>query len=206
MEVDWCFDEGVETLINQINTGLRCATYTRNPMSGGETVDTAMRIVLRTGLSREAYASWHQRQPGEQTWYNFQQFMREQCRLHRLTSATAGSFGFGGNANEATEDDARFEGFVANVGAAHAANQNVVQTLVHRNNMQANAITQMQQQISQLAAAGVQVLDAPPVQYQQQPYNPRQNNNNGRYGRGGGRGNGRGGGGQGAGRGGARGG
>ena len=42
MEADWSFDEGVETLINQINTSLRYATYTRNAMSDRETVDTAM--------------------------------------------------------------------------------------------------------------------------------------------------------------------
>ena len=76
-EADWSFDEGVETLINQINTSLRYATYTRNPMSDRETVDTAMRIVSKIGLFREAHASWYQREPGEQTRYNFQQFMRE---------------------------------------------------------------------------------------------------------------------------------
>ena len=41
--------------------------------------------------------------------------------------------------NEAAEDTA-FEGYVANVGAAQAANQNVVQTLIQHNNVQANAI------------------------------------------------------------------
>ena len=130
--------------------------------------------------------------------------MREQCRLHRLTSATAGSFGYGGNANEAAED-ASFEGYVASVGAAQAANQNVVQTLIQRNNVQASAITQMQQQLAQMVAVGVQAAAVPPVQYQQQQY-PRQNNCNNRNGQGGGRGNGRGGGGRGAGRGGGRGG
>ena len=42
MEADGSFDDGVETLINQINTGLRYATYTRNPMSDQETADIAM--------------------------------------------------------------------------------------------------------------------------------------------------------------------
>ena len=93
--------------------------------------------------------------------------MREQCRLHRLTSATAGSFGYGGNASEAA-GDAAFEGYVANVGAAQAANQNVVQTLIQRNNVQPSAITQMQQQLAQMTAAGVQAPAVPPVQYQQQ--------------------------------------
>ena len=168
MEADRSFDEGVKTLINQINTSFRYATYTRNPMIDRETVDTAMQIVLRTGPPREVYASWHQRQPVEQTWYNFEQFTRDQCSLHRLTSATAGSFGYGGNANEAAEDDARFKGCVANAGAAQAANQNMVQTIIQRNNVQASAITQMQQQLAQLAAAGVQAPAAPPVQYKQQ--------------------------------------
>ena len=106
-----------------------------------------MRIALRTSLFRKTYESWHQRELVEQTWFNFQEFMREQCRLHCLTSATAGSFGYGGNENKAAED-AACEGYVANVGTAQAANQNVVQTLVQRNNMQANAITQMQQQLA----------------------------------------------------------
>ena len=108
-----------------------------------------MQIVLKTGIYIEAYAIWHQRQPAEQTWYHFGQFVREQCRLHHLTSTTAGSFGYGGNANEAAED-ARLKGYVVNVGAAQVANQNIVQTLVARNNMQANAITQLQQHIVQL--------------------------------------------------------
>ena len=50
-------------------------------------------------------------------------------------------------------EDAQFEGYVANVGAAQAANQNTVQQLVARNNMQANAISQLQQQHAQMAAA-----------------------------------------------------
>ena len=57
IETNWSFEDGVETLINQINTGLRYATYTRNPMNNQETVNIAIRIVLRTGLSREAYVS-----------------------------------------------------------------------------------------------------------------------------------------------------
>ena len=121
-----------------------------------------MRTVLRTGISREAYATWHQRIPAKQTWFNFQEFMREQCRFHRLTSATAGSFGYGGNANKAAED-AAVEGYAANAGAAQAANQNVVQTLIQRNNVQASAITQMQQQLAQIAAAGIQVAAVSPV-------------------------------------------
>ena len=76
--------------------------------------------------------------------------MRKQCRLHPLTSVTAGSFGYKGNANEAAEA-ARFESYVANVGAVQAANKNAVQTLVQRNNMQVTAITQMQQQLAQFA-------------------------------------------------------
>ena len=147
MEADWSFNECVETLINQTNTSLRYATYIRNAMGDCETVDCAMRIVLKTGLFREAYATWHQRILAEQTWFNFQEFMREQCRLHRLTLATAESFGYGGNANKAAED-AAFVGYVANIGAAQAAHQNMVQTLVQRNNVQASAITQMQQQLA----------------------------------------------------------
>ena len=61
MEADWSFDNGVKTLIHQINTGLRYAGYTRNPMSDQKTVDIAMQIVLKIGLFREAYAIWHQR-------------------------------------------------------------------------------------------------------------------------------------------------
>ena len=89
-------------------------------------------------------------------------FVREQYCLHRLTSATAGSFGYGGNANKAAED-ARFEGYVANIGAAQAANQNTIQQLVVRNNMQENAISKMQQRLAKLAATGVQPPAAPPV-------------------------------------------
>ena len=92
--------------------------------------------------------------------------MREQCRLHRLTSATDGSFGYEGNTNEAAED-ARFEGYMANVGTAQAANQNTIQQLVARNNMHANAITQIQHQIAQLAATTAQPPAAPPFQYEQ---------------------------------------
>ena len=33
MEADWSFDDSVKTLINQINTRLRYATYKRNPMN-----------------------------------------------------------------------------------------------------------------------------------------------------------------------------
>ena len=42
MQADWSFDDGGEILINQINTGLRYATYTRNPMTEPERVNIAM--------------------------------------------------------------------------------------------------------------------------------------------------------------------
>ena len=58
MEADWSFDEGVEILINQINMSLRYATYTQNAMGDRETADCAMRIVSRTIIFREAYATW----------------------------------------------------------------------------------------------------------------------------------------------------
>ena len=67
MEADWSFDNGVKTLINQINTRLMYATYTRNPMNDQETVNIAMQIVLKSGLFIEAYSTWHAGQPVEQT-------------------------------------------------------------------------------------------------------------------------------------------
>ena len=76
MEADWIFDDGVKTLINQINSVLKFASFTGAPISDHETVDMAIRIVLKTGLFREAYAAWHARQTVDKTWYEFQVLMR----------------------------------------------------------------------------------------------------------------------------------
>ena len=67
MEADWRFGDGVETLVNQINTGLRYATHTRNSVNDQETVNIAMQIALKSGLFIEAYSTWHAGQPVEQT-------------------------------------------------------------------------------------------------------------------------------------------
>ena len=75
MEADWKSNNGVEALINQISTGLRHATFTGYPISNQETVDITMHIVLKKGLFREAYATWHAKDPAERTWYNFLQFV-----------------------------------------------------------------------------------------------------------------------------------
>ena len=55
IEVDWNFNDGVEALINQVNTGLRYAAFTRYPISDPDAVNIAMHIVLKAGLFREAY-------------------------------------------------------------------------------------------------------------------------------------------------------
>ena len=57
MEADWNFDNGVETLINQFNTGLKYATFTGNAIGKQETIGIAMMIVLKAGLFRWAYAN-----------------------------------------------------------------------------------------------------------------------------------------------------
>ena len=106
-----------------------------------------------------------------------------------------GDYGYGGNVAHAGAEDARFEDYVANVGAAQAANQNTVQKLVARKNIQVNAITQLQQQHVQMVEAMNQAPAALPIQHQQQwyqPLNPQRANGNKQ---GGNRGNGRGGGG-----------
>ena len=41
MEADWNYNNGVEALINHINTGLRYATLTRYPITDPETVNIA---------------------------------------------------------------------------------------------------------------------------------------------------------------------
>ena len=59
-----------------------------------------------------------------------------------------GYYGYGGNVTQqATEEkDAKVEQYVANVSAAHSANQNSIQQLVARKNMQAVQIIRLQQQ------------------------------------------------------------
>ena len=44
-------------------------------------------------------------------------------------------FGYGGNAAQEAEQDAKFEGYVVNVSTAQSANHNTVQELVVQNNM-----------------------------------------------------------------------
>ena len=95
--------------------------FHRSANSDNKTVSMTIRIVLKTGLFREAYAAGYARQTVDKTWYDFQVLMCKQCCLHRLTSETAGSFGYGKNTHDAA-DNAAFEGMVANGGAARAAN------------------------------------------------------------------------------------
>ena len=55
-------------------------------------------------------------------------------------------FGYAGNAAHEAAEDARFEGYVANIGTAQAVNQNTMQQIVARHNMQAGQISQLQHQ------------------------------------------------------------
>ena len=77
IDADWNSNNGVAALVNHINTRLRYATFAGYPITDWETVDMAMRIVLKTGMFREAYATWHAKPPVKRTSYNFSQFIRE---------------------------------------------------------------------------------------------------------------------------------
>ena len=94
-------------------------------------------------------------------------FICKQYRINPLTLATAGDYGYSGNgAQQANaEEDTKFEGYVTNVSAVQSTNQNVMQQLVARNNMQGGQVTQLQQQ---MLVAMNQPPDIPPNQYQQQ--------------------------------------
>ena len=77
MEADWNFNNNVEALINQLDTGLKYTTFIRYPVTNPETVDIAMRIVLKTGLFREAYSTWHAKSLVERAYYNCSQIVRD---------------------------------------------------------------------------------------------------------------------------------
>ena len=55
-------------------------------------------------------------------------------------------FGYGGNTAHEAAEDARFEGYVANIGTAQAVNQNTKRQIVARHNMQAGQMVQLQHQ------------------------------------------------------------
>ena len=79
-----------------------------------------MRVIVNTCLFKEAYVTWHRRDAYLRTWFLFMTFVCKQCRMDRLTSVTAGDFGYGGNpAHQANaEEYAKFKGYVVNVSAA----------------------------------------------------------------------------------------
>ena len=75
----------------------------------------------------------------------FMTFIHEQFRINRLTLATARDFGYRGNAVQQTniEENQNSKVYIANVGATQFVNQNDMQQLVTKKNMQANQIIQL---------------------------------------------------------------
>ena len=75
----------------------------------------------------------------------FMTFIHEQFRIDRLTLAMARNFGYRGNAVQQTniEENQNSEGYIVNVSATQFVNQNDMQQLVIKDNMQANQIIQL---------------------------------------------------------------
>ena len=55
MKADWNANDGIEILINQINSVLVYATFTNFLISDIDTVDMGLQIVLKTGLFQTSY-------------------------------------------------------------------------------------------------------------------------------------------------------
>ena len=126
MEANWNPNDSIEPLIIKINTGLLYATFAQFFISNRDTVNMGMCVITKTCLFKNAYMDWHCYTALQRAWFHFMTFIRAQCRINRLVSTTAGDFNYGGNATQQAteEEDTQFGRYIANISAAHSANQN----------------------------------------------------------------------------------
>lgn len=222
MEKDWHPNDGIQTLINQISSGIEYAHFAGQAITDMEAVDIGIRVIMKCGLFTHDYELWQQQL--DKSWLNFRTFWKGRAKLKKKT-VRAGQLGFGMNAEEIADEESTrlFEQSVDQFGQAHAATQASIQSLTANNtsltNNVATSVTQLQQQMNNIQAQIQAFAMAsqtrppappaaqqtqyqmplqqyyPPPQYQQQPQNTPRNYNGGRGQ--GGRGTGRGGGGRG---------
>ena len=221
MEAEWHPNDGIQKLINQINTGREYAHFANQAIGDPEAVDIALRVLMHCGLFAVEYADWQAQ--ADKSWLNFKNFWKVKCRLKKKT-VRAGQIGYGMSSLEgaAQEDEAlrQYEDTVDQFSNAHLATQDAIKQLTTTNsNLSSNVASEigqlrqhmnMMQQTFQLAMAGMgrtqqpaPQYQPPPQQYQQPPQatqyrpqgNPQGRGNAGRGGAGrgfGGRGRGRG--------------
>ena len=58
MKKEWTFGNGLEVLINQIEDARLYATFTGSPINDVTAVDTAVGLILRSGLFANEYTKW----------------------------------------------------------------------------------------------------------------------------------------------------
>ena len=94
MKKEWTFGDGLEVLINQIKDERLYATFTRSPINNVTTVDTAVGLILRTGLFANEYTEWTARKAAQKSWAHFKDFWNDKCQIKRTTRIAAGQFGY----------------------------------------------------------------------------------------------------------------
>ena len=79
MKKEWTFAKGLEVLINK-NEGARLyATFTGSPIDNVTAADTAVGLILRTGLFATEYTEWTARDAAQKSWAHFKDFWNNKC-------------------------------------------------------------------------------------------------------------------------------
>ena len=207
MAADWHPSMGFETLTHQVNTGIFYANLCGHNVSDMEVVDIALRVIRKCGLYPEEYKIWASRDGTSAdeltTWIAFIEFWDTAIQLVRDVSTPAGLHQYGMNIQQVTDDEASnrtYEESVASFGTAHAATQSTINNLTETNNLQANNMTAMQQQMNNMQQYMCQLAmntqQQPPTQsYNNNRRSTNRNGGGGNRGRGAGNGGGNGGGG-----------
>ena len=92
MKKDWTLQDGWENLRRQIEEGQLFAQFAQSPMTDQDIVDTALIVIMKTGLFEPQYEQW--KAEAQQTWLHFKTFWSAKCALKKGTALRAGQFGY----------------------------------------------------------------------------------------------------------------
>ena len=151
----WALQDGWEHLQKQVDNIVIYAIFSGQPMPDSNIVDTAMTLVLTTGLFGMQYEQWHERPDGDKTWAPSKDFWKQKINLKAITNIGAHTFGFGGNATaeKGADVDQEFNNSIANFADAHNHTQSTINGLASTNISLSNAIPQLQQQMQMMQMA-----------------------------------------------------
>ena len=160
-----------QDLVDQINDGQEFATYAGHQYTDAKLVDMAEINIIKSGQYGDIHEDWLKDSiTNGRTWENLKTFWESALRIRKKSSTTAGTLGYGMNAEEvAAERDLQKSihnyGEIQRQQTETMKNMSNTETGLAALDTKVNMLTQQLQMMCQLTG---QAAAAPPPMYQQQ--------------------------------------